>query len=45
LFRTPELDSIEIKRREADSDIAGFKEERLRDSLIKEQAKFRVSMT
>ncbi|XP_067936111.1 uncharacterized protein [Watersipora subatra] len=35
-----ELGALEIKRREAESDIAGFKEERLRNSLNKEQAKY-----
>lgn len=38
-----ELESLDLKKREAERDIFGFKEEKLKDTLIKEHAKYRVS--
>ena len=40
---TGALGTVEVKKREAEIDIASFKAERLQDSLMREQEKYRVS--
>ena len=41
---TGALGTVEVKKREAEIDIASFKAERLQDSLMREQEKYRVSL-
>ena len=42
---TGALGTVEVKKREAEIDIASFKAERLQDSLMREQEKYRVSFS
>ena len=41
---TGALGTVEVKKREAEIDIASFKAERLQDSLMREQEKYRVGL-